>query len=629
MEKTSIHGNSVKYPIELDYDVSDDLKRDEIQIKSATLKLDGTPVTLSGSVNAQHDPSVADLKVETGNVSIVEAGQLATAFGWALTPGMEVSGRLNVDLQAKGPIDNLALNGTVKGSNLVVSSKDVPASVKVASIDLKFTPQQVSSGDFTAVAGGTSVAARFAISQFGTKTESVDATVRTSNANLGELIDIAQAAGVGAIQGMSAKGAVSLELHVVAATKKAESLQMNGFATLKDAVVKSLSLTQPINVKSAALKFSGNTAVLDGVQVSVGSMNINGSASVRNFSAPQVQFTVSADKANANELQHLITPVSSKSSAPADDATILDKMTGSGTISAAQLQYDTLAMQNVKATVTINRGVIMLNPVSAESYGGAASGSITVETRGPQTQYNLTMKAQKVDANQFLSAMSNTKSVLYGLMGGSVQTNFSSVTAGGEIAGTLNGRASLNLTDGKLMNVDVMNELATVGKFRSLGRQSQGFTKITQASGDVEIRNGVAQTNNMKAVIEGGTLSATGSANLVDESINLHMTVVLNKDYSQAVGGTGIGGLMQTALANRNGELVLPVLVTGTFQKMKFAPDIDTLARMKVQNLLPTGTGGLTGVLNSLGGKQQGTNPQQKNPTDQLLDLFGKKKQKQ
>jgi hypothetical protein len=139
----------------------------------------------------------------------------------------------------------------------------------------------------------------------------------------------------------------------------------------------------------------------------------------------------------------------------------------------------------------------------------------------------------------------------------------------------------------------------------------------------------VAATNNLVAQIDGGSLAAQGTANLVNNALNMHMTAVLGKALSQTVGGTGIGGFMNTALANKNGELVIPVLVTGTFDHPQFAPDLQTLAQMKLQNLLPTSgnpaagvlggilggqggqqQGGLGGILGALGGRQQ----QQQNP---------------
>jgi hypothetical protein len=70
-----------------------------------------------------------------------------------------------------------------------------------------------------------------------------------------------------------------------------------------------------------------------------------------------------------------------------------------------------------------------------------------------------------------------------------------------------------------------------------------------------------------------------------------------------------VGGLMQTALANNRGELVIPVVITGTFDKPQVAPDMQKVAQMKLQNLLPTtgNPGSLSaGILGGLKGGNTG-----------------------
>jgi len=170
---------------------------------------------------------------------------------------------------------------------------------------------------------------------------------------------------------------------------------------------------------------------------------------------------------------------------------------------------------------------------------------------------------------------------------------------------------------------------------------SKGFTDLVQLSGNFDVKNGVAQTNNLKAVINGGTMAAAGLVNLADQSLNMHVTAVLNKVLSQQVGGSQVGGFMNTALANNQGELVLPIILTGTFQHPQVAPDIQQIAQMKLQNLLPTSknpaaltsgilgailsrnqqdngnnNGGIQGIMGAITGKQQNQqqNQQQQNP---------------
>ena len=192
------------------------------------------------------------------------------------------------------------------------------------------------------------------------------------------------------------------------------------------------------------------------------------------------------------------------------------------------------------------------------------------------------------------------------------------------------------------MKLDLPGELAKIGKFG--GVAPKGYTAVSQMSGTYNIHQGVAQTNDTKAALDIGTMAAEGTINLVSQALSMHVTAVLNKSFSQSVGGTGVGGYLNTALANKNGELVLPVLITGSMDHPTVAPDVQQIAKMKLNNLLPTaggllnGKGGnLGGTLGGLlGGQQQPAKPgqpqkqqqQQANPLGDALNsiLGGQKK---
>jgi hypothetical protein len=145
------------------------------------------------------------------------------------------------------------------------------------------------------------------------------------------------------------------------------------------------------------------------------------------------------------------------------------------------------------------------------------------------------------------------------------------------------------LANGELKNVNILGE---VSKFQSLlggkpiSSSSDGSTKLKQFSGTLNIASGVATTNNLKAVTDSGTIAANGSLNLVNQGLDMHMTA-------------GTGGLM------------IPVLVTGTTEHMRFAPDMDALAKAKL--------GGVVGALT-------GKNPDAKTALDSILGGFVKKK---
>jgi hypothetical protein len=80
---------------------------------------------------------------------------------------------------------------------------------------------------------------------------------------------------------------------------------------------------------------------------------------------------------------------------------------------------------------------------------------------------------------------------------------------------------------------------------------------------------------------------------------------------------------MNTALANRNGELVIPVIVTGTFQNPQVAPDLQQVAQMKLRNLLPNLNDPTKFTDQILGQFLRGKPGQQATPEEQLPDILG------
>lgn len=650
-ENARIHNVNVGYPIALDYDVADDLTNDVIQIHKGNLKLGATPISMAGTVNTKPTPSQIDLKLTASNASIAEAARLASAFGVAFGKDVDVKGQVNANIQARGAMDKPALNGNLSARNLDISGKEIPQPVKVNEITLALTPDTVRSNEFAATTGSTTVNVSFALAQYSAPNSSISATLRAPNARIGELINIAKAAGVSAVDGMSGDGTLTLDVKAQGSTKNMSALNFDGTGKISNATLKMPSLTKPLQIKNSDIRFSQNSASLQNIAITLGQTNAGGTVTLKNFEAPQVQFALNADKVNVAELQQIFaaTPaqpgkragfwrlVPEANAQTKAEPSLLTKMTGGGTVAIGVIQYDDLLLNNAHSTVTLDHGLIKMNPVTADVYGGKENGNITIDMRPAQPVYAVNLKTDKVDANKLISSVSDVKQTIYGMLASNVNASFSS-SSSSNIARSLNGNMAIDLTNGKLMNLDLLHELASVGKFLGNGfGPPKNFTDLVQLTGNFDVKNGLAQTNNLKAVIDGGTLAAAGLVNLADQSLNLHVTAVLNKAISQQVGGTQVGGFMNTALANNQGELVLPVIVTGSFQHPQVAPDVQQIAKMKLDNLLPSSKnpGQLTtGILGAvLGNKNQGGaaggTSQQKGGIGGILGALGGQQQQQ
>jgi uncharacterized protein involved in outer membrane biogenesis len=631
-----IHNVQVGYPITADFNVTDDLNNDVIQIGKGEVKLGLTPLVLTGTLNTHGATTLADVNVSASNASIEDAARLAAAFGVAFSPNAKITGKLTANVHAQGPTDRLALNGTVNGHDLEVTGKDIPQAVKVSAIDLAMTPQEIRSNPFTVTSGATTLSGQMSIAQYTTPSTTVDATFKTVNAKLDELLNIAKAYGVSAVEGMSGNGAVSIDVHAVGPIKNTDAMTFTGSGAVQNAVLKTSSLTQPVNVRNANLQFTQNSLNVTNLAAAVGSTNASGNLSVANFQAPRLTFALTADKLNITELQKLVAnkPAPAKKAesswslvptayaALAPQPSFLDTATGSGTITVGSLIYDRTTLTNVHSNVNLNHGVIQLNPLIGQIFGGQINGSITADLRHEPSSFAVNAKLTAADANQLLTAVANTKDSVYGTLNATVNQAFST-PASGDVTQTLNGPFSFTLTNGKLAKLDLLNELGKIGKFSG---GSKGYTSISSMSGTFDVHNGVANTNDLKAALDVGTMAATGTINLVNEALGLHLTAVLDKGFSQSVGGSSVGGYLNTALANKNGELVLPVIITGTMSHPVVAPDVQKIAQMKLNNIVPS-AGGILGSL--LGGKSQPQGQQAGKPAaqpsqqQQLQDALG------
>jgi hypothetical protein len=385
------------------------------------------------------------------------------------------------------------------------------------------------------------------------KLRTINATARTSNANLTELLALARVLGAG-----NANGSGTLSLDATISGPLKGPLNGSGSASIPDARITTGSSSGAVTIRNAKAQFNGSTA----------------------------------------------------------------------NISADGLSSQGLALTNLRTTAALNRGVVTLSPVNAQIFAGSAAGTITIDTNPDPQALTLDLKLDGVDANQLLSATTSVKNTIYGSLAASTNLKLGLYSASDALARSMNGTLALNLTKGRLAGVNVMNELASIGKFVGYSVNSQNLTTIVKLSGDLGIVNGVASTKNLELQMDGGSLAATGSMNLANQTLNLKTTAVIDRATSQKAGGNRVGGFMQTALANGNGELVIPAIVTGSFAHPHFAPDIEQMAQMKLKNLLPTASSPGKALTNILGGSKAPASSQPAgNAVGNALDsIFNRKK---
>src|SRR5262249_3758333 len=143
----------------------------------------------------------------------------------------------------------------------------------------------------------------------------------------------------------------------------------------------------------------------------------------------------------------------------------------------------------------------------------------------------------------------------------------------------LNGTINLDFSPLKVAGFDTVHELAVLGGFAS-NVTEQNATDIVRVIGQIVVKNGIAQTDGLKAEVSSGNLMAAGNADLAAQTLNMKVAATFAKEFTDKVNAR-TRGVVNVAFTNGNGEMVLPAIVTGAFQHPKFSPDLKAVVELQ------------------------------------------------
>ena len=621
LENTTLNGAKMDYPISSTYNIEDDLKQKKLLIKSGVVQLGTTTFTASGDVNLAATPAALNVALKTDNSSITELAKLAGGMGVAFNPAHNLGGKISADVTAKGPSNAPQLSGTVRAQGLSASGGEIKQPVSIPEIDLTLAPDSIMSNTFSATSGSTSLGIAFTLLQYAAANRSIDATVKTDGANVGELLNIAKMYGVEAAQGMTGDGKLTLDVHVKGPLANASAMTYAGTANLANMTLATPQLKKPLTIASANATFSQNSVSIENLVATLASTTLKGSLSAKNFAAPELAFNLNADRVDTGELQNVTVPAPEKHGKERAPSLLLST-TGTGTLAVGLLKANDIVLKDVSTKCSLNKGVIALSPLSAEVFGGKANGTVTADERPATPLIAVKMKFAGVDANNLLSAVSSMKDTVYGSLSADTNVRFALAT-GNDLTRTLNGALTFNLANGVIKNINILGEVNKVGKLLGGGQDpAKDGTTLKKFAGTLNILNGVASTQNLTGELSQGTMVAKGTLNLVSQDVNMHLTASLGGGSASQASG---GGLLNAVMGGKGG-LMLPVLITGNMAHPTVTPDAEELAKLKLTNL--AGKSPVGGLLNGVLGGQSpadGKTKKPSNPLGGLLDQLNKK----
>ena len=319
------------------------------------------------------------------------------------------------------------------------------------------------------------------------------------------------------------------------------------------------------------------------VSISNGILNLdesklNFTIEASEFSKPNLAFEINLDRIN---LDRYLPPGSDKPPAaekPAEkkptDYTPLRKLILDGRIKIGQLVVSKAKIEDIIVRVIAKNGIINLNPLKLNMYQGNVSGigKLNVQQDTPRTNVNLDVK--NIQVGPLLKDVLE-KDILEGLTNARVTLSMSGDDAA-VIKKTLNGSGQVLFSDGAIVGIDlagmVRNVTAAFGLQQK--RAQRPRTDFAELSAPFSIRNGVVHTPQTRLKSPLIRVIAAGDANLVKETLDFRV----EPKVVATIKGQGD--------KDQRSGLMVPVLVSGTFSKPKFTPDLAGMAKKQLEETI-------------------------------------------
>jgi AsmA protein len=336
----------------------------------------------------------------------------------------------------------------------------------------------------------------------------------------------------------------------------------------------SLTLTAAGSVRSVSI--SNGTMKLDDTQIT---FNIQ----AKEFEKPHIALKVNLDRidldrylppAKPEETAPLSEPAPPPQSPPADYGP-LRKLVLDANFLIGELKMKNMRIRKLAMRATAKNGIVTVNPLKMNLYQGNISGSgmVNVQKNTPHTAVDMSLTG--VQAGPLIKDMLD-KELIEGAMTAAVGLNFSGDMPD-QIRSSLNGKGNLRFNDGAVVGIDLANMVRNVqAAFTGAEKpEKKPRTDFAELVLPFTLDRGLFKTDNTRLTSPLMRVQAKGTADLSSEAIDMR----IEPKFVATIKGQG-------DIQQRSG-LTVPVLISGTFSKPKFAPDLKGLLNQKLGQPLP------------------------------------------
>ncbi len=329
-------------------------------------------------------------------------------------------------------------------------------------------------------------------------------------------------------------------------------------------------------VKGSSTEVSFTEGILD-----LDESRMHFSLEAKEFSRPDLAFDMNLDKINLDRYL----PPAGEEEAPKEkpapkgekkkaDYTPLRRLEMDGRIRIGELTAKGAKVQDLEMKVTAGDGLFRMDPLNLKMYEGTLAGKGAFDVRRDVPKTDLDVKAKQIQVNPLLNDLLKKD-----FLEGTVEADINMSMAGDDaelIKKTLGGKGNLLFTDGAIRGVNLTGMVRNVkSAFRlEQAEKQESRTDFSELRIPFTAADGVVKTPNSSLVSPLLRLTAMGSANLVEETLNFRVEPKV------------VSTLKGKGDEEKRSGIMVPVKVSGTFSSPKFRPDVEGAAKEKLKEVI-------------------------------------------
>lgn len=325
------------------------------------------------------------------------------------------------------------------------------------------------------------------------------------------------------------------------------------------------------------IKADGERLNVSPFAVKLDESQIKGSFGISRFEKPIYHFDVDIDKLDADRyIAKSETKPAEAAGKPATDTPIdlsaLKSINADGELRIGWLNLANVKSTNVRIKLKADDGVAQLAPFSANLYEGVMNGSLQVDARAtPQIAFKQNMTGIAIGP-LLVDAINND------MLSGKGNLNLDVTTSGATVntlKKSLNGTAGLKLTDGAVKGIDIAgtirgykDKLSSLKGEASVEGDKTQKTDFSEMTATFNIKDGIARNDDLDMKAPLFRIAGNGQVDIGNQTIDYLAKPTIVKSLA-GQGGAGLDELS---------GVTIPVKVTGTFAKPKYALDFAGVA---------------------------------------------------